>query len=214
MLLLVLYTLMGVTSWVFLGWMPSFIGEHFRLAEGKSGLIAAGFMNCGALVGYLAGGAWADRWSRTHISARAWVAIIGLALTLPCVLLIANTSVLALAAAGLLFFGLARALPDANMIPILFHFVDRRHRGTRLFLRLRHDCGRNPDLRGRRPARRPHQHHPHVLCRHGGYGTGGRAAMGDSAPRRAGSNAGFAGGRLRPAHQICRVLTAIVAGGI
>jgi len=78
-LLLVLYALMGVTGWVFLGWMPSFIGEHFRLAEGKSGLIAAGFMNCGALVGYLAGGAWADRWSRARISARAWVAIIGLA---------------------------------------------------------------------------------------------------------------------------------------
>ena len=47
-------------------------------------------------------------------------------------LLIANTGVLALAAAALLFVGLARALPDANMIPILFHFVDRRHRGTAL----------------------------------------------------------------------------------
>jgi len=133
-LALVFYALVGIAGWTFLGWMPAFLGEHFKLAEGKAGLIATGCLNGGALVGYLIGGVWADRWGRANPVGRVWVGIIGLGLALPCVFFIATTGSLAVVAAALVVFGFSKALPDANIIPIVFNITDSRHRATALGL--------------------------------------------------------------------------------
>ncbi len=133
-LALVFYGLVGIASWTFLGWMPAFLGEHFKLAEGKAGLIATGCLNGGSLIGYLIGGVWADRWGRANPAGRTWVGIIGLGLALPCVFVIATTNSLALVTAGLIAFGFCKSLPDANIIPIIFNFTDSRHRATALGL--------------------------------------------------------------------------------
>jgi MFS family permease len=133
-LALVFYALVGIAGWTFLGWMPAFLGEHFKLAEGKAGLIATGCLNGGALAGYLIGGVSADRWGRSNPAGRAWVGIIGLGLALPCVFVIATTGSLAVVVVALVGFGFSRALPDANIIPILFNITDSRHRATALGL--------------------------------------------------------------------------------
>lgn len=126
--------LLGVTSWAFAGWMPTYLSEQFNLPQGKSGLIATGFIYSGSLVGMIVAGAWADRWSRTRVSGRALVGVLGLCICVPCVVLVANTGVLALAMAGLVIYGLTRAFPDANMMPILFQITDKRYRATGLGL--------------------------------------------------------------------------------
>ncbi|MDB6168315.1 MAG: Sugar phosphate permease [Verrucomicrobia bacterium] len=133
-LALLFWALLGITSWAFTGWMPTYLSEHFNLPQGKAGLIATGFIYSGALVGMVVSGAWADRWSRTHPEGRAWVGLIGLAVCVPCVLLVANTSIQGVAMAGLVVYGLTRAFPDANMMPILFQITDHRYRATALGL--------------------------------------------------------------------------------
>lgn len=129
-LALFFWGLLGVTSWAFAGWMPTYLGEHFGLAQGQAGLTATVCIYSGSLVGMILAGVWGDRWGRTNITGRAWVGIIGLCVCVPCVLVVANTGVLGFAMAGLVVFGLTRAFPDANMMPILFQISDVRYRAT------------------------------------------------------------------------------------
>lgn len=79
-------------------------------------------------------GAWADRWSLRHARGRIFVGVIGLLVASPAVMLVANTGVLAMALAGLAIYGLTRAFPDANMMPVLCQITDPRYRATGLGL--------------------------------------------------------------------------------
>jgi len=127
---LAFWGVLGITSWAFTGWLPTFLTEKFALAQGKAGMMATGFMSLGSITGMIVGGAWADRWGRRRPEGRAYVGIIGLAICIPCVFAVANAPVLALATAALVLFGITRAFPDTNMMPIVFGIVDPRHRAT------------------------------------------------------------------------------------
>jgi hypothetical protein len=82
------------------------------------------------MFGVLIGGAWADRWSRTNERGRILVPVVGLCVAAPGVFLAAGTSLLPLALAGLVLYGLARAFADSNMMPILCLVSDPRYRAT------------------------------------------------------------------------------------
>jgi MFS family permease len=82
------------------------------------------------MVGLPLGGFWADRWSRINERGRIFVAMLGLCLAAPAILLAASTGLLGFAVAGLVCFGLARAFADANMMPILCLVSDPRYRAT------------------------------------------------------------------------------------
>ncbi len=129
-LALAFWSLLGVTTWGFTGWLPTFLIEQFHLPQGRAGLMATGFMSLGTLTGMIVAGAWADRWSRSYPEGRALVGIIGLAICIPCVFIVANSAVLPLTLGALVLFGLTRAFPDANMMPILFDITDERYRAT------------------------------------------------------------------------------------
>jgi MFS family permease len=127
---LVYWGLLGLVGWALVGWMPTYFNEHFHLAQGVAGLSATGYLQTAALVGLPLGGAWADRWSRTNQRGRILVPVIGLCVAAPGLLLAANTGTVALAVAGLVLYGLARASTDANMMPILCLVTDPRYRAT------------------------------------------------------------------------------------
>jgi MFS family permease len=131
-LAMVFWGLLGLASWSIIGWMPTFLTEHFHLSQGEAGLTTTGYVYAGSLVGMVASGAWADRWSRTHPSGRVFVGIIGLAVCAPAVLLVSGTTSLAVLTGALVVYGFTRAFPDANMMPILCQITDSRHRATGL----------------------------------------------------------------------------------
>jgi len=129
-LALIFWGLLGVTSWAFTGWLPTFLIEQFHLPQGKAGMLATGFMSLGSLTGMLVAGAWADRWSRNYPEGRALVGIIGLGICIPSVFLVANSPILGLTIVGMVLFGMSRSFPDVNMMPILFDITDARYRAT------------------------------------------------------------------------------------
>ncbi len=122
--------LLGLTGWAVVGWMPTYLKEHFSLPQGEAGLMATGYLQTSALLGVLIGGAWADRWSRTNERGRIYVPMIGLLVASPAILLASTINWLPLALAGLVVFGLARAFSDSNMMPILCMVTDARYRAT------------------------------------------------------------------------------------
>ncbi len=127
---LVFWGLLGASVWAVVGWMPTYLNEHFRLGQGAAGLSATGYLQGASLVGVILGGAWADRWSRTNPHAPMLVPLIGLVLAAPAVLLAGSADTLGLAIAGLAVFGLTKSFTDANMMPILTLVCDRRFRAT------------------------------------------------------------------------------------
>jgi len=122
--------LLGVTGWTVIAWLPVFMQEHFHLTQGLAGFSANGYMNAAAVPGFLIGGAWADRWSRTNRRARMFVPAIGLLVASPGILLAANNGVFILAIMGLVTFSVFESFFGANMMPILCEVVDSRYRAT------------------------------------------------------------------------------------
>ena len=130
LLLILFWGLLGLTGWALVGWMPTYFSEHFHLKQGTAGLSATGYHHTASLVGLLIGGAWADRWSRTNERGRILVPTIGLGIAALGIVLVAGTSVLGFAIAGLMLYGLARSFTDANLMPILCQVSDPRYRAT------------------------------------------------------------------------------------
>ena len=129
-LLLSFWGLLALAGWAVAGWMPTYFKEQFKLDQGAAGISATSYLAIAMLVGKLLGGAWADRWSRTNDRARILVPAIGLFLAAPATLMLANTSILALAITGLSIYGLTRSFSDANLMPILCQVADSRYRAT------------------------------------------------------------------------------------
>jgi MFS family permease len=130
-LLAVLYWgLLGLSGWAVVGWMPTYLNEQFNLTQGRAGLTSTGYLQSALLFGVLFGGIWADRWYRTNPNARINVPMIGMCIAAPGVLLAGHATVLPLAVAGLVIYGLTRAFADSNMMPILCQVTDPRYRAT------------------------------------------------------------------------------------
>ncbi len=122
--------LLGMMGWAIVGWLPTYMSEHFHLSQGVAGLSATGYLQAAMLLGLIVGGAWADRWSRTNPRARILVPFIGLCVAAPALFVMAKTSVLGVAIGALMLHGLTRTFTDANMMPVLCQVADPRYRAT------------------------------------------------------------------------------------
>lgn len=124
--LLAVNALVGIANWGIYGWLPTYLKEHFRLGLGAAGMTATGYIQVASFVG----GVWADRWSRREPRARALVPAIGYFLVAPALYLAASTSLLGMAIAGSVVFGLGRGFFDANHMPILRYIAGSRYSAT------------------------------------------------------------------------------------
>ncbi len=129
-LILLCWGIIGIAGWAVIGWMPTYLSEHFDLSQSTAGIMATSYPQVAGLIGLLIGGAWADRWSRTNDRARIHVAVIGLCSAAVGIFICAQASVLAIALSGLIVYGLMRVFLDANMMPILCTACPARYRAT------------------------------------------------------------------------------------
>ena len=119
-LLLVLYfTLPAIAGWVIRDWMPVILKDQFHLSQGRAGVIAVLYVQCATIIGALAGGVLADKWSRRTNRGRIYVSAIGMSLFLPALFGLGNPDTLALAVLFLILFGIGWGLFDTNNMPIL-----------------------------------------------------------------------------------------------
>lgn len=129
-LLALVNVLVSVSNWVLYGWLPTYMKDRFSLGLGAAGLSATAYFQAASLVGALAGGAWADAWSRRQPRARAWTPALGYLLAGPCLFVMASTDLLPLAIVSMIAFGLGRGIFDANQMPLLRQLVAARYSAT------------------------------------------------------------------------------------
>lgn len=127
---LIYWGLIGAVTWAITTWMPTHMQEHYHLAQSTAGFWANGALFLVGLPGLLAGGAWADRWSKRNRRAPIYVPAIGMLLSVPVFWLSAQGHVLAFLIINLLVWGVANSFAAANMMPILCLIADRRYRAT------------------------------------------------------------------------------------
>lgn len=128
--IMIYWSLMGVVSWLVMGWLPTYYLEHFALSQTKSGMFATVYLYPASLAGVIIGGFLADRWSRKNKRAVVLVPLIGLLIAAPFILLATVTNILNAAIFFFMIYAFTRAFSDANMMPILCMIVDERYRAT------------------------------------------------------------------------------------
>jgi MFS transporter, Spinster family, sphingosine-1-phosphate transporter len=130
LILVVYFTLPAISGWAVKNWLPTFLGDEFKLKQGHAGLLATGCVTLASLTGALLGGLLADRAVRSTIRGRIYVSAMGIGLCVPALLGLGHLNSVAMAVACMVLFGLGFGLYDANNMPILSQIVGPRYRAT------------------------------------------------------------------------------------
>jgi len=130
LLLLFYFSILGTANWLVYGWLPTFLKEHFHLNLGEAGISATGYIQIGSFVGVILGGYFADKWFLKNKRSRVFMIIIGFTVGAPFLFLMSSTTVFAIAIIAMFFFGIARGINDANLMPVLRQIADSRYIAT------------------------------------------------------------------------------------
>ncbi len=120
----------SLPGWATKNWLPTLFAQHLNMPMAKAGPLATITIAASSFLGVIAGGILSDKWVRRNIRGRVYTSAIGLALTIPSLLLLGfGHSLFSLVAAGICF-GTGFGMFDANNMPILCQFVSTRYRAT------------------------------------------------------------------------------------
>ncbi len=120
----------SLPGWATKNWLPTLFSETLHMDMAQAGPLSTMTMAMASLVGVLIGGYVSDRWVQKVLKGRIYTGVIGLALTIPALLLIGYGSGLAMIVTGSIMFGLGFGIFDVNNMPILCQFVPSRYRAT------------------------------------------------------------------------------------
>ncbi|MGH2622187.1 MAG: MFS transporter [Sphingobacterium sp.] len=128
--ILLYFAIPSLPGWATKNWLPTLFAENLDVSMEQAGPMATITIAVSSFFGVILGGILSDRWIQKNIRGRIYTSAIGLALTIPAVILIGyGHSVGAIVAAGLMF-GFGFGMFDANNMPILCQFVSSKYRAT------------------------------------------------------------------------------------
>ena len=129
-LLLLYFAVSSLPGWAAKNWLPTLLAENLQLPMSKAGPIATVTIAASSFIGVLMGGLLSDKWIRTNIRGRIYTSAIGLALTIPSLLLLGfGNSILSVVLAAICF-GTGYGMFDGNNMPILCQVVPSQQRAT------------------------------------------------------------------------------------
>ncbi len=129
-IILFCFAVISVPGWATKNWLPTLFAGSLQIDMAKAGPLSTITIAASSFLGVLAGGILSDRWVQKNIRGRIYTSAIGLALTIPALLLIGyGHSLFHIVTAGFCF-GFGYGMFDANNMPILCQFVPTRYRAT------------------------------------------------------------------------------------
>ena len=129
-IILFYFAVPSLPGWATKNWLPTLFSENLGIPMEKAGPYSTIFLAASSFVGVIIGGLLSDRWVQKNIRGRIYTSAIGLALTIPSLLLLGygNSNFHMFGAA--ICFGIGFGMFDANNMPILCQFVPRKLRAT------------------------------------------------------------------------------------
>ncbi len=120
----------SLPGWATKNWLPTLLSTNLNIKMEVAGPVSTITIALSALIGVLVGGVLADRWIRNTLRGRIYTGAIGLALTIPAVLLVGFGGSLITILGGAACFGFGFGMFDVNCMPILCQFASPRYRAT------------------------------------------------------------------------------------
>lgn len=128
--MLVYFAVPSFPGWATKNWLPTLLAQSLHLDMAYAGPMATITIAASCFVGAMLGGPLADRWAERNLRGRIYTSAVGLAATIPALVIIGSGSRVAAAIGGAALFGVGFGMFDANNMPILCQFVSPRHRAA------------------------------------------------------------------------------------
>lgn len=129
-IILLYFATPSLPGWATKNWLPTLFAENLHIDMAQAGPLSTFTIAISSFIGVIAGGVLSDRWVQKNIRGRIYTGAIGLALTIPALVLLGFGRTLPAIVGGGLCFGLGFGMFDANNMPILCQFVSARYRAT------------------------------------------------------------------------------------
>jgi MFS family permease len=114
---------LSLTSWPASSWIPTYLYENFKLSLTHAGSSLTWFAALPALLGGVAGGILADRWTKHDIRGRMAVQVIGFTVMAPAMLALGFMPSARNVAEDLVIYSVFRGLLECNSMPIFCSVV-------------------------------------------------------------------------------------------
>ncbi|MEX8547342.1 MAG: MFS transporter [Mucilaginibacter sp.] len=129
-IILFYFAVPSLPGWATKNWLPTLFAQNLNIPMSQAGPLSTITIAASSFLGVLFGGILSDKWVQTNIKGRIYTSAIGLALTIPSLLLIGFGHTLFHVMSAALCFGLGYGIFDANNMPILCQFVSAKYRAT------------------------------------------------------------------------------------
>jgi len=120
----------SLPGWATKSWLPTLFSSNLHINMEQAGPLSTITIAMSALIGVVIGGLLSDFWIRHTLRGRIYTGALGLALTIPAVLLIGFGHNFIPIMLGASLFGFGFGVFDVNNMPILCQFVSPRYRAT------------------------------------------------------------------------------------
>ena len=118
-IILLYFATSSLPGWATKNWLPTLFSENLSIDMSEAGPLSTFTIAISSFIGVIAGGILSDKWIQRNVRGRIYTGSIGLALTIPALLLLGFGDSFAMIVGGGLCFGIF----DANNMPILCQFV-------------------------------------------------------------------------------------------
>jgi MFS family permease len=128
--ILLYFSAPSLPGWATKSWLPTLFVSTLDMPMKDAGPFATMTLAFASLMGVLVGGWMSDKWVRSYLKGRIYTGVIGLALTVPGLLLLGFGATITPVFLGAFCFGFGFGMFDVNNMPILCQFVSARYRAT------------------------------------------------------------------------------------
>ena len=129
-IILFFFAVPSLPGWATKNWLPTLFAQNLGIPMEEAGPISTITIAASSFLGVIFGGYLSDKWVKRNLKGRVYTSAIGLALTIPALILLGfGHNLPAIVGAGLLF-GVGYGMFDANNMPILCQFISTKQRAT------------------------------------------------------------------------------------
>nr|WP_067053281.1 MFS transporter [Mucilaginibacter sp. L294] len=124
------FAVSSLPGWATKNWLPTLFAQNLHISMATAGPLSTITIAASSFIGVILGGLLSDKWAQVNKKGRVFTSAIGLALTVPALLLMGFGHSLVYVLGAGICFGLGFGMFDANNMPILCQFVSVKYRAT------------------------------------------------------------------------------------
>lgn len=124
------FAIPSLPGWGIKNWLPTLFATNLNIEMSLAGPLSTITIAVSSLLGVIFGGILSDNWVQKNVRGRIYTSAIGLALTIPALLLIGFGHSLLNVIGAAFCFGFGYGMFDANNMPIICQFVPSKFRAT------------------------------------------------------------------------------------